>query len=294
MLTKVIRCVCGLLIVVNFFASEAVSAQKNTFPYEINSWVIRDIPTGIAYGSALVGLYFVGENLVSRAENFENTDLISSGEIGFFDRYATRQWSDKWDSFSDQLLWGMGVATAASLAVVLSDQEKVSGSVARSNTATLALMAAELLVINKGFTDLVKGSVRRRRPYVHNQELTFNQKFQIATEDQDLFLSFFSGHSAATFSAAAFISTVVADATDAPDWAKSLVWGSTMSVAALTAYARVAAGRHFPSDVIVGAIVGSAIGHLVPRSHRLGGDTNIHIINRGYQGIGFGIQIPVS
>ena len=241
MLTKVIRCVCGLLIVVNFFASEAVSAQKNTFPYEINSWVIRDIPTGIAYGSALAGLYFVGENLVSRAEDFENTDLISSGEIGFFDRYATRQWSDKWDSFSDQLLWGMGVATAASLAVVLSDQEKVSGSVARSNTATLALMAAELLVINKGFTDLVKGSVRRRRPYVHNQDLTFNQKFQIATDD-----------------------------------------------------ARVAAGRHFPSDVIVGAIVGSAIGHLVPRSHRLGGDTNIHIINRGYQGIGFGIQIPVS
>ena len=87
---------------------------------------------------------------------------------------------------------------------------------------------------------------------------------------------------------------LIADATDAPDWAKGLVWGSTMSVAALTAYARVAAGRHFPSDVIVGAIVGSAIGHLIPRSHRLGGDANVHITNHGYQGIGIGIQIPVS
>ena len=67
-----------------------------------------------------------------------------------------------------------------------------------------------------------------------------------------------------------------------------------MSVAALTAYARVAAGRHFPSDVIVGAVVGAAIGHLVPRSHRLGVDMQVQILNRGYDGIGLGIRIPMN
>ena len=50
-------------------------------------------------------------------------------------------------------------------------------------------------------------------------------------------------------------------------WSK-LIWGSTLTFATLTAYARVKAGAHYPSDVIVGAIVGGAIGRLVPVLHR--------------------------
>ena len=288
------RWIYSLAVVTALAAPWAASGQEGEFPYAIRSWTIRDVPTGIAYGSAVTGLYLLGENRANRARTFTVADLASTGEVGFFDRYATRQWSDKWDSLSDHLLWGMGTATAASLAVVLSQQESSSRSVATKNTATLALMAAELLLLNKGFTDLVKGSVRRQRPYVHNQELSTEDKLRVATEEDDVFLSFFSGHSAVAFSAAAFVSTVVADATNAPDWAKGLVWGSTMSMAALTAYARVAAGRHFPSDVIVGAIVGAAIGHLVPRSHRLGVDARVQILNRGYEGIGLGVQIPMN
>ena len=288
------RWIYSLAVATALVSPWAASGQESEFPYAIRSWTIRDVPTGIAYGSAVTGLYLLGQNRANRARTFTPADLASSGEVVFFDKYATRQWSDRWDSLSDQLLWGMGVATVASLSVVLSQQESSSGSVARKNTATLALMAAELLLLNKGFTDLVKGSVRRRRPYVHNQELSPEEKLRVAREEDDVFLSFFSGHSAVAFSAAAFVSTVVADATNAPDWAKGIVWGSTMSVAALTAYARVAAGRHFPSDVIVGAVVGAAIGHLVPRSHRLGVDMQVQILNRGYDGIGLGVRIPMS
>ena len=288
------RWIYSLAVVATLASAGAASGQESEFPYAIRSWAIRDVPTGIAYGSAVTGLYLLGENQANRARTFPAAALAPSGEVVFFDRYATWQWSDRWDSLSDHLLWGMGTATAASLAFVLSQQESSSRSVAVKNTATLALMAAELLLLNKGFTDLVKGSVRRQRPYVHNQELSTEHKLRVAREEDDVFLSFFSGHSAVAFSAAAFVSTVVSDATDVPDWAKRLVWGGTMSAAALTAYARVAAGRHFPSDVIVGAIVGAAIGHLVPRSHRLGVDAQVQILNRGYGGIGLGLQIPMS
>ena len=41
-----------------------------------------------------------------------------------------------------------------------------------------------------------------------------------------------------------------------------------MSTAALVAYAGVAGGVHFPTDVIMGAAVGSALGYLVPMLHR--------------------------
>ena len=42
--------------------------------------------------------------------------------------------------------------------------------------------------------------------------------------------------------------------------------GGGDGVAAATAYLRIAADRHYASDVTAGAIVGSAIGGAVPRS----------------------------
>ena len=37
---------------------------------------------------------------------------------------------------------------------------------------------------------------------------------------------------------------------------------------AVTAWARVGAGKHFASDVIVGYLTGAAIGYLVPELHK--------------------------
>ena len=291
---RLMRCIRSLVVATTLISPWTLSGQESGFPYAIQSWAIRDVPTGIAYVSAVTGFYFLGGHRANQARTFTAADLDLSGEVLFFDMYATRQWSDGWDSLSDQLLWGLGAATAASFAVVLSEPESRSGTAVQRNTATLAFMAAEVLLLNKGLTDFVKGSVRRRRPYVYNQQLSLEEKLRVATEEDDVFLSFFSGHSAAAFSAAAFVSTVFADVIDAPRWVEGLVWGSTMSVAALTAYARVAAGRHYPSDVIVGAFVGAAIGHLVPRSHRQGGDAQIRVLNHGYGGVGLGIQIPMN
>jgi membrane-associated phospholipid phosphatase len=39
-------------------------------------------------------------------------------------------------------------------------------------------------------------------------------------------------------------------------------------VAALTGYLRIAGDKHYMSDVLTGAAVGSAIGYMVPRLHR--------------------------
>ena len=46
------------------------------------------------------------------------------------------------------------------------------------------------------------------------------------------------------------------------------VWVLSEGMAAATAYLRVAAGKHFYTDVLTGAIVGSAIGLLIPYLHR--------------------------
>ena len=49
--------------------------------------------------------------------------------------------------------------------------------------------------------------------------------------------------------------------------ARWIVAGTYLALASATAALRVAAGEHFPTDVIVGAAAGSAVGAAVPLLH---------------------------
>jgi membrane-associated phospholipid phosphatase len=64
-----------------------------------------------------------------------------------------------------------------------------------------------------------------------------------------------------------FLSTVFSDLYPESHW-KYVVWSGSLLAASATAYLRYKSGMHYPSDLIAGAIVGSAIGYLVPVLHR--------------------------
>jgi hypothetical protein len=82
----------------------------------------------------------------------------------------------------------------------------------------------------------------------------------------DAGLSFYSGHAALSFAAAVSGSYLYARRT--PDArARALMWGVELGLATATANLRVRAGRHFYSDVLVGALLGSAAGVAVPLLH---------------------------
>jgi len=49
---------------------------------------------------------------------------------------------------------------------------------------------------------------------------------------------------------------------------KPVVWGAAITIPAVMGYFRVAAGKHFPTDVMAGYLVGGAVGFLVPHLHR--------------------------
>ena len=51
--------------------------------------------------------------------------------------------------------------------------------------------------------------------------------------------------------------------------AKTWPWVVTALVGSSVAIERVADGRHFPTDVMVGAVMGTTVGILVPRLHAL-------------------------
>jgi membrane-associated phospholipid phosphatase len=117
-----------------------------------------------------------------------------------------------------------------------------------------------------GATYLTKVAAARKRPFLYNTDLTPEERLAAGGEPKS---SFFSGHAAAAFTAAAFLSKVFTDVHGPSVWS-ALVWGSSLSLAAYTSFARVKAGAHFPTDVIAGAAVGFAIGYLVPVLHKKG------------------------
>jgi len=53
---------------------------------------------------------------------------------------------------------------------------------------------------------------------------------------------------------------------------RGLVLGLSLAAASATGYLRVRAGKHYWSDVVVGALVGGAVGLLVPLLHDVGDD----------------------
>lgn len=119
----------------------------------------------------------------------------------------------------------------------------------------IAESAAMAGVVN--FT--IKAAVGRERPFVH----------QLAPEDkpltprpQDNNQSFYSGHSTLSMSLAISAGTVAH--MRGYRWAPAL-YGGGIALSLTTGYLRIAADKHWSTDVLTGWILGAAIGYAVPR-----------------------------
>jgi membrane-associated phospholipid phosphatase len=119
------------------------------------------------------------------------------------------------------------------------------------------LVVAESAVIAMNVNQLAKFLVGRQRPDVHAR-LPTDQVAQQAPEDN---LSFFSGHATLAFALATSAGTV---ASMRHHRLAPVMWAAGLTLATTGGYLRIAADRHYATDVMVGAIVGSAIGFGVP------------------------------
>ena len=236
-----------------------LAAQGRPFPYVLSA---RDV----VIAPVSIGLTVWGDALRDRHAPITRSEIegLTPGDVNWFDRVATHRWSFDWDDRSDE--YRDVVLRAALLA---SGVEAAYGAFRGELGAPFVVgaMFAELYFGVIGVTTVTKGLAGRRRPYVYNSSLSVDERYGIASSSENVSESFYSGHVAVAFAAATFTSTMFTDIFGRSPWSY-LVWGSTLSFAALTAYARVEAGLHFPTDVIAGAAAGSAIGYLIPALHR--------------------------
>jgi membrane-associated phospholipid phosphatase len=127
-----------------------------------------------------------------------------------------------------------------------------------------AAIVLESAVVAADLTQLIKFSLGRERPFVHALGAAEKSDERHPADNN---LSFFSGHSSFTFSLATSAAMV---ATLRGYRIAPILWSVGPALAAFTGYLRIAADKHYLSDVLVGAAVGTATGVLIPWLHARG------------------------
>jgi membrane-associated phospholipid phosphatase len=126
------------------------------------------------------------------------------------------------------------------------------------------VLYAEALAINLALFQGVKHLVQRPRPYLYSQ-LPEVQRYAVA-QGKDAYQSFYSAHAATAFCAAT-AGAYLAGAGSTSRGARAAAWAGGFAAAAAASNLRVRAGKHFYSDIVIGGIVGIAIGYAVPALH---------------------------
>jgi len=234
-----------ILFTLTFFSDCAYSQS----PYKLETGR-EAIMLGGGFGLGVLALSLEG-NIESL--KFNDLQNLSRENVNAFDRGATYNWSPDASSVSDYLLNFMLIAPTALLA-----SDKV-----RDDFGTFSAMYIENLLLSFAAVHTTKIISKRNRPYMYNKNVPLKYK-----SDSSSRLSFFSGHTTHAFSSAVFLSTVYAEYY--PDSnLKPYVWGLTLLSASITGYLRYTSGNHFPTDILMGALVGSAIGYLIPLIHKV-------------------------
>jgi membrane-associated phospholipid phosphatase len=124
-----------------------------------------------------------------------------------------------------------------------------------------ALLITEATVIAGLLNQVAKFGFARERPFVHFLPRAPNAIRELTASPSDDNLSFFSGHTTIAFALATSSATI---ATMRGYKLAPLIWGTGLAFGSTIGYLRIAADKHYFSDVMTGAIVGSLVGVGIP------------------------------
>ncbi len=237
------------------------SQVQESFPYALDLWLDVGLTAGgVALFAGAAAAYWGQEPLTT-----DEIDMLNPANINSFDRSATEQWGPP-DRYANALVLTL-MAAPLGLAI------RTPGS---RQSWTVAAMYAEVLLVGNGLGELLNGVTNRTRPFVYNLNQNIPQE---AKREVEARRAVPSGHTANAFAAAVFLSSVYAKLHPGSS-VRTWMWAGSLTLAATTGYMRYKGGKHFPTDIISGAIIGSLVGWGVPKLHEVDG-VNITVAPSG-------------
>jgi membrane-associated phospholipid phosphatase len=157
-----------------------------------------------------------------------------------------------------------GVLAVAPLA--LAGYSWYKGDVDGHEFGAFTLMFVEAFALQNAINQIVRSSQLWPRPYVYAKRGEGREKAESARGEA--FGSFYSGHSSAAFTVAVFTGEWFSEIYPNSAY-KPLVWASSFALASGVAALRVVAGKHYPTDIVVGALMGTGISFGVLKLHEV-------------------------
>jgi len=245
-------------------------------PYQL-SWT-KDI----SLSAGALGLYSLG---VNRLRN-EDQNAFTVGQFSQRDieqiNIIDRQFAGTWNPRAKNI--GKPFVYTSSIAIPISLMALPGNLRAR---ASLALMFYQGYYLTGGFVTLSKAMTNRFRPFtylsaiqVEDLDTEFRTEFLEDIEGSDIEDSFFSGDAAKTAYGFVFFAKTYSDYFPDSKYRK-VVWGISLASIGIQNYYRVRSGKHFPTDVLVGSLVGGGIAYIIPYLHLKKGNAQLRTGGQG-------------
>ncbi len=232
-----------------FFACTA-PVHSLSVSYE-QAFALNPINEGIelGLGAALTGSAFICDKFVKIKNNEYIAADWNKNDISDLDMLFARPYSKPLD------IIGTGTEVLALLTPA------VFAVLPNSEWLTVGIMYAETLLFANGIKEWLKLLVYRARPYMY-----FDGYPRDKFEEGDWNCSFPSGHTTLAFAGAAFSTMLFYQYFPESKWRHAFA-GASFGIAALTGILRMSSGNHFFTDVLAGALIGTACGLAVPSLH---------------------------
>jgi membrane-associated phospholipid phosphatase len=244
--------VWGLVLIVALatpLSARAQDVSARPTPYHVD-WVVDPAVVGGAL-SLWIALPALTPEVIRPA------CPCSSSALWQLDRYPVGRRSGVADAASN-----VGAGLVATLPALLDGVDVWRTGGDWGGYASDFVVAAETLAVAGALDQLTKLAVRRPRPNVYDVPADAR-----ALSVADNYVSFYSGHTSTAFAAGmAYATTFALRHPDDP--ARGWVYAGAGVAAGAVGVLRVLSGEHFPTDVLAGAVMGSAVGLIIPRLHR--------------------------
>jgi len=226
-----------------------------------DEYSLRLIPDSLILTSS-AGLFLTGKIVQNNKPSvtLEEIGSLNSDSVFILDRVFMRDFSEGFNLAS-------GITEYSSLAMPLIP---LAGTAFNSNykqSVSIIVEYSEALMYSLGTKNLLKGLVKRFRPYAYYSETEgyFSPSY-LVTENPETAMSFPSGHTTAAFTGAVFAGMMFNRYyPDSP--LKIPLWITVLAAASATGVLRVMSGNHYVTDVVSGAVIGSFFGFIVPFMH---------------------------